>query len=112
MPIYDVTRQISPTIAVWPGDTPFTATVNARLAKGDSVNVSSISVSCHTGTHVDAPYHYFDDGARMNQVPLDVYVGRATVVDVSHENQSVQPEDMAEALLNGKASLTGCFLKV
>lgn len=35
-----------------------------------------------------------------------------TVVDVSHENQSVQPEDMAEALLNGKASLTGCFLEV
>lgn len=35
-----------------------------------------------------------------------------TVVDVSHENKSVQPEDMAEALLNGKASLTGCFLKV
>jgi hypothetical protein len=35
-----------------------------------------------------------------------------TVVDTNHENQSVQPEDMAEALLNGKASLTGCFLKV
>lgn len=35
-----------------------------------------------------------------------------TVVDVDHENKSVQPEDMAEALLNGKAKLSGCFLKV
>ncbi|VGO15108.1 hypothetical protein PDESU_03688 [Pontiella desulfatans] len=34
-----------------------------------------------------------------------------TVVDVNHENQSVQPEDMAEALLNGKAKLSGCFIK-
>lgn len=35
-----------------------------------------------------------------------------TVVDVNHENQSVQPEDMAEALLNGKVKLSGCFLRV
>jgi len=35
-----------------------------------------------------------------------------TVVDAGHENQSVQPEDMAEALLTGKAKLSGCFLKV
>ena len=84
MPIYDITRQLSPAIAVWPGDMPFAAQVNGRIAEGSSVNVSSITLSCHTGTHVDAPYHYFDDGVRMNQVPLDVYVGRATVVDMRH----------------------------
>ena len=86
MPIYDITRQLNPAIAVWPGDMPFSAQVNGRIAEGNSVNVSSITLSCHTGTHVDAPYHYFD---------LDVYVGRATVVDMRHVSGPALPEHLA-----------------
>ncbi len=100
MPIYDITRQLSPAIAVWPGDMPFSAQVNGRIAEGSSVNVSSITLSCHTGTHVDAPYHYFDDGVRMNQVPLDVYVGRATVVDMRHVSGPARPEHLAHVDLD------------
>ena len=100
MPIYDITRQLSPAIAVWPGDTPFSAQVNGRIAEGSSVNVSSISMSCHTGTHVDAPYHYFDDGPRMNQVDLTVYVGRATVVDMRHVSGPLLPEHLADVDLD------------
>jgi arylformamidase len=95
MPIYDITRQISPDMAVWPGDTPVNVQVTGRIAEGSSVNVSAVTMSCHTGTHVDAPYHYFDDGARMNQVDLDVYVGRATVVDMRHVSGPARPEHLA-----------------
>ncbi len=100
MPIYDITRQLSPAIAVWPEDTPFSVQVVSRISEGSSVNVSAMTMSSHTGTHVDAPYHNVDDGARMNQVDLEAYVGRATVVDLRHISGPVQVEDLAHVDLD------------
>ncbi len=52
------------------------------MANGDSVNVGSISMSTHTGTHVDAPWHYDDAGLKLHQVPLQTWIGPCVVVDV------------------------------
>ena len=81
--IYDITRTLSPSIAVWPGDTPFAVKTMLRLAHGDAANLTTLTISSHTGTHVDAPYHFVDNDLTMEQVPLDIYVGPATVVTVS-----------------------------
>lgn len=83
--IYDITRTLSPSIAVWPGDTPVTVKTMMRLAHGDAANLTTLTVSSHTGTHVDAPYHFVDHDLTMEQVPLDIYVGPATVVTVSKQ---------------------------
>ena len=80
--IYDVTRTLSPSIAVWPGDTPFSATVTSDMNEGAAANVTTITISSHCGTHVDAPYHFVNDEVSMEQVPLDVHIGPATVVTV------------------------------
>ncbi len=50
---------------------------------GASANVGSITTSVHTATHCDAPFHYNPAGCTADRIPLEVFIGRAAVVDVS-----------------------------
>ena len=54
-----------------------------RIARGDSSNVSTLHMSAHAGTHVDAPRHFFDDGPGTEALPLDLLIGRARVIEVT-----------------------------
>ena len=80
--IYDITRPITPSLAVWPGDTPFDKQFAMRIADGESVNVTTLTMSSHMGTHVDAPYHFVDDAPPLEQVALTPFIGPAIVVTV------------------------------
>jgi arylformamidase len=51
-----------------------------EMRRGDSCNVSSVTMSVHTGAHVDAPYHYDDSGLGVAQMDLEPYLGRARVI--------------------------------
>lgn len=76
----DITRTLTVGHPNWPGDAPFTLTASARIAEGSSVNLMALSTSTHCGTHLDAPYHYREDGGRLGGVPLTTLVGEALVV--------------------------------
>ncbi len=78
----DVTRELRDGHPTWPGDAPLEIRVNGRIAEGSSVNVGSLSGSLHVGTHVDAPWHYDDDGVRLGGLDLERWLGEALVVDV------------------------------
>ncbi len=82
MPLIDITAPLSSQCAPWPGDTPVSVTHQLLIEDGESVNLSSLTMSLHSGTHVDAPWHFSDTGARLDDVDLSVYVGPAVVVDV------------------------------
>ncbi len=56
---------------VYPGNPPIAISPQQEIAKGDSANVSSLAFGSHTGTHVDAPKHFFDDGVTVDEIPLD-----------------------------------------
>ncbi|MDF2630948.1 MAG: arylformamidase [Symbiobacteriaceae bacterium] len=77
---YDISRPLHAATASWPGDEPFRLERTMALAVGESVNLSKISLSPHNGTHADAPYHFDDAGARMDEVPVERYIGPARVV--------------------------------
>jgi arylformamidase len=79
--IIDISQPLSPATAVWPGDQPFTLDWTLRQDRGDSVNVSALTLSVHTGTHVDAGYHVLSAGARAAELPLEQFFGPAVVVD-------------------------------
>lgn len=81
MKIYDITRTLSATLAVWPGDQPFASRWSARIEDGSSVNVGAMKMSTHAGTHVDAPLHYLQNGDSVDRIPLETFVGAAYVVD-------------------------------
>lgn len=83
MSLYDISPLISESIAVWPGDARFQRNLTFDIAKGSSVNVSAISLSTHTGSHVDAPFHFFAAGRTVDQLPLEPFIGPALLVDAA-----------------------------
>ncbi len=91
--IYDITRTITQNTAVWPGDAPMRYEHALQLAEGSSVNLTTLTMSPHTGTHADANYHYENDGDHPATMPLDAYIGRAHVVTVSKTNGPLYPVD-------------------
>lgn len=84
MNLIDITQPLRDGIPPWPGDTEFRFEPTARLGEGGSVvNVGKFVVSCHTGTHIDAPFHFDNDGRKVHELDLGLYVGRARVIEVS-----------------------------
>ena len=70
------------------------ATVLAKR-EGASVNLTTLTLSAHTGTHADAPYHFDDDGATLAVLDLAPYWGLAQVVTVHKETGPLEPADFA-----------------
>ena len=91
--LYDISRDLRNGMAVWPGDKDFALTPNGSIAEGGPVNVSTLFLSSHSGTHVDAPYHFEDDAATLEQVDLSAYWGLAQVVTVTKEAGPLVPAD-------------------
>lgn len=67
----------------WPGDTPFDYELSVTIEQSGSVNIGKLQTSTHIGTHIDAPFHYNDQGLKTHELPLDVYLTQAQVMDVS-----------------------------
>ena len=82
MRIYDISLPIDPALAIWPGDAPYRLDWTARRGSGQPVNLGSVSMSLHTGSHVDAPFHFDSLGPTTDQLPAHTFIGPATVVDV------------------------------
>ncbi|PYL61330.1 MAG: arylformamidase [Verrucomicrobia bacterium] len=83
MKIWDISRMLSNEFAEWPGDEPFRYRLTGEIANGGSVNLGAITMSVHNGTHADARFHFDTNGGSIEKAPLDVYLGRATVVDLA-----------------------------
>src|SRR5881396_2374253 len=94
MKLIDVSVPLDANLPNYPGNTPFSLEPIKRIARGDSSNVSTLHLSAHTGTHVDAPRHFFDAGAGTEELALDLLVGRTRVVAVDSRT-GVSAEDLA-----------------
>jgi arylformamidase len=82
MKLIDVSVPLDASLPTYPGNTPFSLEAIKRIATGDSSNVSSMHMSAHAGTHVDAPRHFFDGAPGADALPLEMLLGRARVVEV------------------------------
>jgi arylformamidase len=99
--IHDVSVPLRTGMVVYPGDPAFSIDRAMSLAGGDIANVSEMELGVHTGTHVDAPLHFFDGAPAVEALDLDVLVGPAVVVEVTGPGD-VGPDavvDGAERLL-------------
>jgi arylformamidase len=79
----DISQPLQNGIAEWPGDTPFSYEVKFIKAYTGSVNIGKITTSTHMGTHIDAPFHFDNEGEKVLDLPIDLYIGRARILDVS-----------------------------
>jgi arylformamidase len=78
--LWDISPPVQIGSPVFPGDTPYGQAWNARIGPGCPVNVSTLTLSPHTGAHADAPLHYDDQGVAIGQVDLTPYFGRCRVI--------------------------------
>ncbi len=119
--IYDISQEVF-SCNVYPGDPKPQEQKLLSVQKGDVCNLTSFSMCAHNGTHVDAPYHFLNDGKTIEQIPLDAFVGDCYVV--SHEGE-VSAEDARQILdkaqsvnakerilVAGKATITAPAAKV
>jgi arylformamidase len=83
MRTYDISLTISPDIPTWPGDPDVVLERISSIENGDEANVTRLSMSVHTGTHVDAPSHFLRRGRTVDKMILKTLTGRAFVLDLS-----------------------------
>ena len=100
--IIDVTVPLSAELPTFPGDPAFRLESTHRLADGEGYNVARLSLGTHTGTHVDAPFHFLPDGATVDALPLEILLGKARVVDLggrdSVDRADLEAVDLREDL--------------
>jgi arylformamidase len=83
MKVFDISVPVYAGMPVWPGDSGVKIKRESKIEAGDNANVSHLSLGAHTGTHVDAPYHFMPEGVTLDQVPLERFVGKALVVEIT-----------------------------
>jgi arylformamidase len=95
--IIDVSAPLREGLAGWPGDTPFARRERVSMARGDEDTVSELQLSTHAGTHIDAPSHFIREGGAIGSVPLDVLMGDAVVLDMTHVPGTIGAQALEEA---------------
>jgi len=93
--IYDISRTLNTSTAAWPGDEPFKRAETLKIEQGAPVNLSKISMSIHTGTHVDAPCHFLAHGPATDQMELFPFWGEAQVVTFQGASGPMQAADFS-----------------
>src|SRR5436189_279938 len=76
----DVSVPVRSGMVHWPGDPEVRLERTKSIAEGEEANLTRVSMSAHTGTHMDAPLHFFEDDPGIETFPLDIALGRARVV--------------------------------
>jgi arylformamidase len=87
MKLVDISMPLYNGIPGWPGDTPYSFELAWTKEQSGSVNVGKLEMSAHTGTHIDAPFHFDNEGKRVFDLPIELYLGPATVIDVSGQQE-------------------------
>lgn len=94
MILHDISKNIF-TAKLYDGDPAPKSGWLSRIEYGEDCNLSSVELCTHTGTHIDAPLHYLEDGDAIDEIPLSVFYGACTVVTIEG---LLTGEDMEEIL--------------
>lgn len=98
MKVYDISLTLRSRMPVYPGEPTPLLEPMLQMERGDSYNVSRLIISTHTGTHIDAPRHFLPGGAPVDQLPVDVLVGPALVVEMN-VGQEITAADLEAAAI-------------
>ena len=77
----------------WPGDPPISIKHVQDMEQGDTANLTMMAMGAHSGTHIDAPLHFIQQGEGVDDMPLDATVGRARVIEI-RDPESIKPEEL------------------
>lgn len=100
--IHDISVPVRAGGLVYPGNPPIEIEAQQAISMGAGANVSWIKFGSHTGTHVDAPKHFFDDGQTVDQLPLGRLVGPARLIEMDDKLASIGAADLERHDLTGQ----------
>jgi arylformamidase len=90
----DITLNLKKGLIFWPGDKPFNIKRLRDMNKGHKNNLSVLDMGAHSGTHMDAPFHFIADGMTIDKAPLDALIGPARIIEIKDKNL-IKPEELA-----------------
>lgn len=96
--IIDISRPIFSGMPIYPRNPPVEIAPAKSISRGDSSNVSLLTLGSHTGTHVDAPLHMADGGTGVDEVSLDALIGPAIVVDIPESVRAIGVDELERAI--------------
>ena len=117
MKIYDISQELFSCV-VFPGDPAPRRDVLSSMEEGALYNLTALSLCAHNGTHIDAPYHFIQDGKTVEQLSLEKLVGWAYVTHESGiltaedanrilaKSKEAHPESYKRILIGGKATVS------
>jgi len=94
---YDITLTIDNNLPTWPGDPELTLERVNKIEEGRNANVSRLDMGVHTGTHVDAPFHFLQEGNTVENLNLDVLIGPVQVVQIADKVDFITAEVIKNA---------------
>ena len=80
--LIDATVPLSASVPTFPGDPRYQMTFAHKMSDGQPYNVAHLDLGAHAGTHVDAPFHFLAGGATVEQLPLEILMGPARVLEI------------------------------
>jgi arylformamidase len=101
MEIFDVSVPVRTGMVTYPGDPEVLLERVKAIAEGASANLTRVDMGAHSGTHVDAPLHFLEDGAGAEALPLEPLLGPCVVVEVpglSEADAAAAPEGAERVL--------------
>ena len=104
MKYYDISLNLSAETVRWVTSPPFELIERRRMRRGDHNNSSALSMSVHSGTHMDAPFHFVPDGATIDSLPLELFIGAALVCAVD-AGRYITAEHIAAMDLEGETRI-------
>ena len=96
-PYIDISPVLRPSIAVFPGDTPFSRNINMSFKDGQHLDLSDVRTTLHVGAHTDAPSHYHGNGKTIEERNLSLYMGPCQVIRTK-KRARLTPEDLTDEI--------------
>lgn len=90
MAYIDLTRSFPEPDCTYPGD----CVPECRRTERDGYRVSVLVASSHSGTHIDPPAHYIEDGLTIDRIPPETFIGPVTIIDLSPRRSAIHAEEI------------------
>lgn len=91
-------------MAIYPGNPAFDIKDHYSISKGDPCNILELRMGTHTGTHIDAPAHFFPKGDTIDRIPIERFIGTAKVIDVTGKPE-IDVKDIENANVYGEDTI-------
>ena len=101
----DVSLTLKSNMVHWPGDPPFSIEHVREMDKGDTVNLSKITMGAHSGTHVDAPVHFIKGAKGVDRIAIDSLIGPARIIEIADADTIKEKELAGHGIMKGERIL-------